>query len=156
MQYKIRILPRWLIFILDLFCVQLSIFFSFILRFNFDLQEVASYELSAILGITLMLNAVLFYLLKSYAGIIRYTNIEDTFRLLIVNSIAAVFYFSINFLVSYSMGGIMLFPVSVVVINFFITNFVLITYRLLVRYCFKYYQMHQNDKGASKAVVKAA
>ncbi|MEZ5017502.1 MAG: nucleoside-diphosphate sugar epimerase/dehydratase [Flavipsychrobacter sp.] len=153
MQYKIRILPRWIIFTLDLFYIELSIFFSFILRFNFNLQEVSNYNISLILGITLVLNALLFYMLKSYAGIIRYTNIEDTFRLLIVNSIAAVFYFSINFIVNHSSEGINLFPTSVVVINFFITNFVLITYRLLVRYSFKFYQLAQVEKDKIKAAV---
>lgn len=152
MQYRIRILPRWLIFVLDLVCVQLCIFFSFVLRFNFNLKEVALYDLSIILTISLAINAVLFYLLKSYAGIIRYTNIEDTFRLLVVNSIASVFYFSINFIVNKSSDDIFLFPVSVVVINFFITNFVLITYRLLVRYVFKFYQLHQVDKVDRKKI----
>jgi FlaA1/EpsC-like NDP-sugar epimerase len=156
MHYKIRILPRWLIFILDLVCVQFSIFFSFVLRVNFSLEDLAKYNLSVVLGLSLALNAALFYLLKSYAGIIRYTNIEDTFRLLIVNSIAAVFYFSINFIVSYSLSSPIPFPVSVVVINFFITNFILITYRLLVRYCFKYYQMHQKQNENVKAPIKAA
>lgn len=153
MQYRIRILPRWIIFLLDLFYVQVCIFFSFILRFNFNLEEVAKYEISLVLGISLALNALLFYLLKSYAGIIRYTNIEDTFRLLIVNSIAAVFYFSINYIVNQSSEGINLFPTSVVVINFFITNFVLITYRLLVRYSFKFYKLQQIEKKKIKAVV---
>lgn len=153
MQYRIRILPRWIIFLLDLFYVQVCIFFSFILRFNFNLEEVAKYEISLVLGISLALNALLFYLLKSYAGIIRYTNIEDTFRLLIVNSIASVFYFSINYIVNQSSEGINLFPTSVVVINFFITNFVLITYRLLVRYSFKFYKLQQIEKKKIKAVV---
>lgn len=153
MHYRIRILPRWLIFLLDLFCVVFCLFFSFTLRFNFNLQEVARVDMSFVLGIALALNAALFYLLKSYAGIIRYTNIEDTFRLLIVNSIAAVFYISINFLVTQSTTNIFLFPISAVVINFFITNFVLITYRLLVRYIFKYYQQHQVDRTKMKAAV---
>ncbi|OSZ82372.1 polysaccharide biosynthesis protein [Chitinophagaceae bacterium IBVUCB1] len=153
MHYRIRILPRWLIFILDLICVQLCLFFSFLLRFNFNLEDVARYDMSMILGLSLGLNTVLFYLLKSYAGIIRYTNIEDTFRLLVVNSIASVFYFSINFIVTQSAAGIYLFPISVVVINFFITNFSLITYRLLVRYIFKYYQQHNVDRNKVKAAV---
>lgn len=135
---------------LDLFCVQFCLFFSFILRSNFNFKALERYDLSAILGISLLLNAVLFYLLKSYSGIIRYTNIEDTFRLLIVNSIAAVFYFSINFIISHSSVGILLFPISVVVINFFITNFMLITYRLLVRYSFKFYRSHQQLEKSEK------
>ncbi len=153
MHYRIRILPRWLIFLLDLFCVVFCLFFSFILRFNFNLQDVARVDMSFVLGIALALNAALFYLLKSYAGIIRYTNIEDTFRLLIVNSIAAVFYISINFIVTKSASNIFLFPISAVVINFFITNFVLITYRLLVRYIFKYYKQHQDEQTKIKAAV---
>ncbi len=155
MKYKIRILPRWLIFLLDLFCVQSAILFSYLLRFNFKLEELVVYNFSLILTFTFLVNGILFYLLKSYSGIIRYTNIEDTFRLLIVNSIAAVFYLSINFLVTYSLDGPLLFPVSVVVINFFIANFVLITYRLTVRYCFRYYQMHQEGRD-TKPTVKAA
>lgn len=153
MQYKIRILPRWFIFLLDLVCIQLCIFFSFILRFNFNLEEVAKYNLSFILIASLLLNGVLFYLLKSYAGIIRYTNIEDTFRLLIVNSIASIFYFSINFGVNFFAADMNLFPTSVVVINFFITNFVLITYRLLVRYTFNYYKATQTESEKVKAAV---
>lgn len=153
MHYRIRILPRWIIFVLDLLCVELCLFFSFVLRFNFNLEDVARYDMSMILGFSLALNTLLFYLLKSYAGIIRYTNIEDTFRLLIVNSIASVFYFSINFIITQSSKGIYLFPISVVVINFFITNFTLITYRLLVRYIFKYYQKHNLDRAKTKAAV---
>lgn len=153
MQYKIRILPRWFIFLLDLSCILLCIFFSFILRFNFNLEEVAHYDISFILMSSLVLNGILFYLLKSYAGIIRYTNIEDTFRLLIVNSIAAIFYFSINFGVNFFANEVNLFPTSVVVINFFITNFVLITYRLLVRYTFNYYKATQSVTSKVKAAV---
>lgn len=153
MQYRIRILPRWFIFLLDLACVQLSIFFSFILRFNFNLEEVAKYNISMILVVSLLINGVLFYLLKSYSGIIRYTNIEDTFRLLIVNSIAALFYFSINTATLFFVSDVNLFPTSTVVINFFITNFVLITYRLLVRYTFNYYKETQRETDKIKAVV---
>ncbi len=153
MHYKIRILPRWFIFLLDLSCILLCIFFSFILRFNFNLEEVAKYDMSFILLTALALNGVLFYLLKSYSGIIRYTNIEDTFRLLIVNSIAAIFYFSINFAITFFAPKVNLFPTSVVVINFFITNFVLITYRLLVRYTFNYYKATQKETNKIKAVV---
>jgi FlaA1/EpsC-like NDP-sugar epimerase len=150
MAYKIKILPRWIIFLLDIICVQSCIFFSFVLRFNFNLQDVAQYNIKLVLGITLALNTVLFYTLKSYAGIIRYTNIEDTFRLLIVNSIAAVLYFTIDLLSNHPL----LFPISIVAINFFIINFMLISYRLFVRYSFKFYKLQrEDDKNKIKAAV---
>ncbi len=156
MHYRIRILPRWFIFAIDLFCVGFCIFLSFLLRFNLHLKIVAQYDMSIVILSVLAINSVLFYLLKSYSGIIRYTNIEDTFRLLIVNSIATLFYFSINLIVKTTVDEhLELFPLSVVAINFFITNFVLITYRLLVRYCFNFYKLYKVDRIDDKK-VKAA
>ncbi len=150
MSYKIQILPRWLIFLLDLAIVQFCIFLSFTLRFNFNVQEVLAHGITHIMYMSLAINTILFYVFKSYAGIIRYTNIEDTFRLLIVNSIAALFYFVVNTMVD---DTYFRFPLSVIGINFFITNFVIISYRLLVRYVFKYYRLH---KQIVKNVIKAA
>jgi FlaA1/EpsC-like NDP-sugar epimerase len=42
---------------------------------------------------------------------------------------------------------------SVVVINFFTSNFILITYRLLVRYSFRYYRLQKQEEGPK---IKAA
>ena len=151
MRYKIQILPRWIIFLLDLLCVQFCIFSSFILRFNFNLEEVAHYHIKFVLGVSLVLNMMLFYSLKTYAGIIRYTNIEDTFRILIVNSIASLLYIAVNLVTN---QYFLLFPITVVAINFFIINFVLISYRLLVRYGFKSIRMNKGE--AEKIRIKAA
>src|SRR6185437_12016386 len=153
MQYRLKILPRWIIFLLDLFCIQFSLFFSFLLRFNFNLPEISSYELKVALIVAPAINAILFYLFKSYAGIIRHTNIEDTFRLLIVNFVASLTYFAINLAMYSHYNGMHFFPFSVIAINFFTINFILISYRLLVRYCFKFYSLH---RGVEQNKIKAA
>jgi len=153
MYYKLRILPRWLIFILDLICVEVCVFLSFALRFNFKLADVAYYDMSLILGMSLVVNSILFYIFKSYSGIIRYTNIEDTFRLLIVNSVASLVYFTANLFAVKYLNGVRLIPLSIVGINFFIINFIVITYRLLVRYIFKYYQQNQLVQTKIKTAV---
>jgi FlaA1/EpsC-like NDP-sugar epimerase len=155
MTYQLKILPRWLIFMLDIICVQLSIFLSFVIRFNFDLNQVshqANHNFKLIFAVTLLVNTVLFYAAKSYAGIVRYTNIEDTFRLLRVSAIATIAYFIISSLTSYAQVPA-LFPMSVIVVNFFISNFALISYRLGVRYCFRYYSQYLVDNRETKAAV---
>ncbi|OJW82180.1 MAG: polysaccharide biosynthesis protein [Bacteroidetes bacterium 46-16] len=154
MQYRIRILPRWIIFLLDLALVEVGIFISFLLRFNFDLNLMARFEIRSILLLSLVLNMILFWLLRSYAGIIRYTNIEDTFRLFTVTTIAALFYYAVNLIVNRPPHAHLLFPKAVVAINFFITSFILIGYRLLIRYFYNFYQQHRLDeKSKTKAVV---
>jgi len=95
MQYKIRILPRWLVFVLDLFLVCFSLFLSRSLKLNFYWPHVMMGMRSMLLTV-LVVNALLFYIFKSYAGIVRYTNLEDTSRLVMVNAVAAFFYMGVN------------------------------------------------------------
>lgn len=136
MAYKIRILPRWLVFLLDLFLVSFCLFLTRMLKLNFSLSH-AEVGLKLMMGYVLVVNAVLFYIFKSYAGIVRYTNLEDTSRLVMVNAIAAFLYLVLNIFFLRS-GNF--FTLQVVAINFFITSFVIVSYRLAVRYCFNFYK----------------
>ncbi len=151
MGHKIRILPRWLVFLLDLFLVCFCLFLSRMLKFNFNLVHV-SVGLRFMMSTVLVINAILFYLFKSYSGIVRYTNIEDTSRLVMINAVSAFLYFAINIFILKS-GNY--FSLQIVTINFFITSFVIISYRLAVRYCFNFYKAlsQGGDKEDKKKVV---
>lgn len=149
MAYKIRILPRWLVFLLDLFLVCFCLFLSRALKMNFAWDHV-QVGLRSMTGVVLLLNAALFYIFKCYAGIVRYTNIEDTSRLVMVNAIASFFYLAVNIFVFHSQNY---FTLQVVTINFFITSFVIISYRLAVRYCFQFYKLYSEGEKAPRKKV---
>jgi FlaA1/EpsC-like NDP-sugar epimerase len=154
MQYRIRILPRWLIFLVDIFFVQLSIFGAFALRFNFDWHEMARFDLNLIFGLSFLVSGLLFYIFKSYAGIIRYTNIEDAYRLIIVNSLAALIYYTINLVLNQPPRATLLFPKAVVGIYWFTTNFTLISYRLGIKHFFNnYYQQKHVERVRTKVAI---
>ena len=138
MLYKIRILPRWLVFLLDLFLVCFCLFLSRTLKLNFDWFRVST-GIRSMMAVALLINAALFYVFKSYAGIVRYTSIEDTSRLVMVNAISSFFYLAVNIFIYHSQS---FFTLQVVTINFFITSFVIISYRLAVRYVFQFYKMY--------------
>lgn len=153
MAYKIRILPRWLVFLLDLFLVCFCLFLSRMLKLNFDWPKVDA-GLRLMMAVVLLFNSALFYLFKSYAGIIRYTNLEDAQRLVMVNAIASFFYLVLNtFVPIFHYGSF--FTLQIVTINFLITTFVIISYRLLVRYCFNFYKSLSagGDKLQKKKVI---
>ncbi len=138
MAYKIRILPRWLVFLLDLFLVCCCLFLSRMLKLNFDWPKVDA-GLRLMMLVVLVFNSALFYVFKSYAGIIRYTNLEDAQRLVMVNAIASFLYLVLNtFVPLFHYGSF--FTLQIVTINFLITTFVIISYRLAVRYCFNFYK----------------
>ena len=150
MAYKIRILPRWLVFLLDLFLVCFCLFLARSLKLNFHWPSIVI-GLRSMTIVVLLLNAALFYIFKSYAGIVRYTNIEDTSRLVMVNAIASFFYLAINIFVYHSQN---FFTLQIVTINFFISSFVILSYRLAERYCFQFYKMYsEGEKVQRKKVV---
>ena len=150
MRYKIRILPRWLVFALDLFLVCFCLFLSRSLKMNFSWPHI-SLGLRSMMVVVLALNAALFYIFKSYAGIVRYTNLEDTSRLVMVNAISSFLYLAVNIFVYHSQN---FFALQIVTINFFITSFVIISYRLAVRYVFHFYKLYsEGDKVMKKKIV---
>ncbi|MBC7554213.1 MAG: polysaccharide biosynthesis protein [Taibaiella sp.] len=150
MALKIRILPRWLVFLLDLFLVCFCLFLSRSLKLNFSWPHIVV-GLRSMTAVVLLLNAALFYIFKSYAGIVRYTNIEDTSRLVMVNAISSFFYLAVNIFIYHSQN---FFTLQVVTINFFISSFVIISYRLAVRYCFQFYKLY--TEGGRKDKKKVA
>ncbi len=150
MAHKIRILPRWLVFLFDLFLVCFCIFLSRMLKMNFNWEHAVN-GMRFMVGVVLVINAVLFYIFKSFAGIVRFTNLEDTSRLVMVNAIAAFLYVVLN---TFVLKNGNYFTLQIVAINFFITTFCIISYRLLVRYCFNFYKsLSQGDKVLKKKVV---
>ncbi len=149
MAYKIRILPRWLVFLLDLFLVCFCLLLSRSLKLNFYWQHVGI-GIRSMLGVVLLVNMALFYIFKSYAGIVRYTNLEDTSRLVMVNAIASFFYLAVNIFVYHGQN---FFTLQIVTINFFITSFVIISYRLGVRYCFQFYKLYSEGEKVPRKKV---
>ena len=150
MSERLRTLPRWLIFALDLAGVAVALVISQILRFNFEIAP-AFYNFWRTLGVVLAVNASLFYLFKSYAGIVRYTTVMDTFRLMAINTIASIVYLIIGGV--FYQDGVIFLSRATVLINFFIVSFGLIGYRIAVRYLYKVFFSDQIWKLRIKVAV---
>lgn len=153
---RIRLAPRWMIFLLDLICCVFAMAAAFILRFNFNLVEVSHYPYQKILAITLAVNACLLVAFKTYAGIIRYTSVEDTGRILSVNSIVCLIFLLIENIYPKAINAptAALFPASVLLIYFLGINFSLILYRLLIKRAYNF--LYSGRKKSVKAVIYSA
>src|SRR6476661_5724162 len=79
---KVNIVPRWIIFIIDLACCVFSLFFAYFLRFNFNIEQIYINEVSRNVLIFAGINICVFFIIKTYSGIIRYTSAQDSFRIL--------------------------------------------------------------------------
>ena len=79
---KIRVLPRWIIILIDLIIVFFSSLLAFLLRFNFDYSKFDSFEVNKGILIFTFFCFLSSLITRSYAGIVRYTGIQDAGRIL--------------------------------------------------------------------------
>ncbi len=156
----INIVPRWIIFCLDLIVCIFSLCFAYFLKYNFNISEIDMNELSRNILIFTVLNSFVFMSIKTYAGIIRYTSAQDSFRILFSIVISnGLFFFTNLILVSFNQEP---YISNVILIINGLTGFLLlITYRVMVKYFFMYVKNYRMDKrkviiyGAGEAGIAA-
>lgn len=130
-----RITPRWVVFLIDVCISFLSLVLSFYLRFNFTIPAIEA-ELIPISIITVLgIRALSFFIGKTYAGMVRHTGTKDIVRILAVLFIGSVALLLLNFL-SLPIMNRYLVPISVLIIEFFTTTFLLSFSRLLLKNVF--------------------
>ena len=157
---NINIVPRWIIFSLDLFVCAFSLCFAYFLKYNFNIDEINANELSRNILVFAILNSFVFMSIKTYAGIIRYTSAQDSFRILFSVLISNGLFFIVNLiLVSFNKEA---YIANVILVINGLTGFLLlITYRVMVKYFFMYIKNLRIDKrrviiyGAGEAGIAA-
>jgi FlaA1/EpsC-like NDP-sugar epimerase len=150
---RINIVPRWIIFCLDLlFCI-FSLCFAYFISFNFNITLINLTELSRNLLIFSVISCLVFYNVKTYAGIIRYTSAQDSFRILFSILISNFVLFLAN-TVLLSFKEQSLIGNSVLVINGLCSFLLLITYRVFIKYFFIYIKNLNLDR--KKTVIYGA
>ena len=136
--YTLKILPRWVIILIDLVIIGFSTLLGYLLRFNFSVAEITSQDFDA--GITLNICTSLLAILftRNYRGIVRYTGLQDGVRIFYMLILNLVFVNALNLYGSYTDSG-HLIPHSVVLIAFLASFLFLFNYRLLIKYVFSFY-----------------
>lgn len=150
---KINIVPRWIIFLLDLGICAISLTIAYAVRLNLALSAIEPVEFSRNILITTLINIIVFFNVKTYAGIIRYTSAQDTFRILFAVLISNGIFSSLNFIVT-ALGYHPYISNTVLIINLLTSFLLLITYRVLIKYFFMYIKNLNLDK--RKVIVYGA
>lgn len=139
---KIKILPRWIIIVIDIIILFFSSLLAYLLRFNFDYSRLDNYDVNTGILIFVFLCFVSSMVSRSYAGIVRYTGIQDAGRILGTIFSGATLTFIVSF-VNYELNGAYLIPISVIIISFLNAVLFLISYRLFVKQLFSMFWMKE-------------
>lgn len=143
-RYSNRFLSRWLVLAIDLLIVMFSFSLSTLLRMNFHLSEIDffSFQFHFVFLFTIRLFVFLWF--KSYMGIIRHTSIEDAVLILkavfVGTAIAGMF--SIGLRYYWGINTLLYVPLSILVIDFFICLFLMVTLRFFVK---SFYESFVNE-----------
>ena len=142
---KLTILPRWIIIFIDLAIIAVSVIAGYALRFNFQYNEIMEYAPWLGISVCILCALVSILITKSYAGIIRYTGLEDGIRLMYTSVISFVLTGALNLIYHYNVKS-NLIPYSVLFIAFFASFLFLFYYRLIVKSIFSYLKAESRDR----------
>ena len=124
--------PRWIIFLFDLTACAGSLLLAYLLRFNFHIPKVEIDRFVYPFSTLLLVRASTFLILKTYAGIIRYTSTKDAQRIFVSITTGSVVFVVVN-LISYRLSKTYIIPFSIVIIDFITSTFFLIAARVFVK-----------------------
>lgn len=147
---KIKILPRWIIILIDLIILFFSSLLAYLLRFNFDYSRLGSYDVNTGILILTFFCFISSLATRSYAGIVRYTGMQDAGRILATIFLGTTLTFSVSY-INYVLKGAYLIPVSVIIIAFLNAVLFLISYRLFVKQLFSFFW--KKEKKADQVLI---
>lgn len=118
---------------------------GYFLRFNFNWTEIVTYGPTLGVSVCIVSAFVSLLITKSYAGIIRYTGLEDGIRILYTSVLSFTITGVLNLIYHYNFER-NLVPYSVLFIAFLASFLFLFYYRLFVKSIFGYLKAESRDR----------
>lgn len=142
---KLNIVPRWIIFLIDLSICWISLTCAYLIKLGFDFSRLNYVQFNQNLLIVSCISALAFFIIKTYSGIIRYTGLQDSFRILLAVLISnCILFLADIILVAFKNQPFI--SSQIVVINVAFSFIMMMTYRFLVKYFFFYIKNLKLDK----------
>jgi FlaA1/EpsC-like NDP-sugar epimerase len=143
--------PRWIVFLIDVFICTASIAIAYLLRFNFEIPVTKVASLYFIIPFVVSIRILSFLIAKTYAGIVRYTGLKDSQRILVTLFSGSAFIIVCNIISYKFFTKAFIVPLSIVIIDFMTTVFFMTSLRWLVKAVF--YEFHTSSLKLHKVVI---
>jgi FlaA1/EpsC-like NDP-sugar epimerase len=149
MLKKINIVPRWIIFLLDIGVTCFSFILALILKKNLVLSSLQWEPISNTFILLIIANLLVFASVKTYSGIVRYTGTQDAIRILVAVFLSSSLLLLVSKATERSVNVFVLDNVLIILYASF-SFLSLISYRIGVKFLFNY---AKNYKMKKKTVV---
>lgn len=125
--------PRWFVFLIDVFICLGSITLAYLLRFNFNIPKVNLTSLHFVFPFVISVRILSFLIGRTYSGIVRFTGTKDAERIFVVIAGGSIFFVFSNIISYYFLTGRFIVPMSIVIIDFITTVFMMTALRFLAK-----------------------
>ncbi len=147
--------PRWLIFLIDLGICTFSLMLAFLLRFNFSIPGVEVDRFHIVFPFVVAVRGASFFLSKTYQGVIRYTSSKDAQRIFMVTACGSAFMIAANYFnIHILKNDLFLVPLSIVIIDYFITTFLLVSLRVMFKVL--YFEWKNPNRAKTSVIIFGA
>ena len=151
---NLRIVPRWLIVLIDTLIVFHAAFFAYFVRFNFNFDQIDRFQIFPSVLVFTGIVLISMLITRSYVGIVRHTSTGDLVNMMKMLGLAHVLLYAIrqaNLIYGFEETNLFV-PISVSLIAGLLSFPLLISYRLLVKELY-YYMSNSGNKNRVKKVA---
>ena len=132
---SLTIAPRALIFFIDIISVTIAICLAIVVRLNFNFTEIDWYIACKTLLIVLVVFSMVFFSIKTFSGIVRYTGTKDAFRIAVSVVISIIILFVLS---SFQIIENSYLQNSILLLLGIFGFMILMSYRVVIKYLFSY------------------
>lgn len=150
--------PRWVISFLDLFISLFSLAFAYLIRFDLKANETliaTEWEiLYKSLPVYIVVKWIVFNLFQVHKGLVRHTSAEDLKRIFYAISTSSILFLIFGLIRWKYLDGYFLFPSSVLVMEFLVSFFLIISMRFTVKLI--YIESVKNKENKQRVLIYGA
>lgn len=129
---KKLVIANYLVLATDVVLIIIAIFLAYLLRFNFSIPAKEIEPLPWIILYISGIRMVILLLGRSYSEKIRFMNLIEVLRIYLLNILGSVVFIVTNIVSYYLINDTLFIPLTIVILEFLSTSFLLIIFRSLI------------------------
>lgn len=136
-HYNNRFLSKWLVLVMDIFIVVFAFILATSIRFNLEFTYMQPALFKYHLMLVLAVKVAVFLGTGTHEGIIRHTSLADTRQILKASVYSTLILLIISNLKIFTNNALLGVPVSILLIDFFVSVFGLVASRIVIKNIFE-------------------
>ena len=152
---NLKYLPRWAVFLIDIFLVSLSSLLTIIIIVDLTPNYYTLLDFPLKAFFIVLTNIFFFFIFKTYAGIIRYSSNIDALKLILATTSSFITLVILNYITFFVIGQ-KIYLVGGLLINLWISFSLLFLFRLGVKQVYEFYMIVLRGDAIKRAVIIGA